>query len=168
MSRDELYEALVSLLNSMSNEDARAVFNEYCSEYGSLEDYIYDNDEYDLNEYFGEDSPYEVLCRTGYGDYNISHDYFRTDGYGNVRSFNNVHSDESPFYADELADYIIDNENALGNSDIEDLLDEYNESNDEFEESVRRNKRTNRISESSRRKRNRRKWKVYYFIENIS
>lgn len=157
MSREELYEALVSLLNSMSNEDARAVFNEYCSEYGSFEDYIYDNDEYDLNEYFQGDSPYEVLCRTGYGDYNISHDYFRTDGYNNVISFNNVHSAESPFYADELADYIIDNENALGNSDIEDLLDEYNESSDEFEESVRRPTRMpKRISKESIRKNRRR------------
>ena len=153
MSRDELYEALVSLLNSMSNEDAKAIHNEYCSEYGTMDDYIYDNDEWDLNEYFEDDSPYEVLCRTGYGDYHISHDYFRTDGYGNVRSFNNVHSDESPFYADELADFIIDNENALGNSDIEDLLDEYNESNDEFEESVRRPTRMpKRISKESIRK----------------
>ncbi len=153
MTREELYDALVSLLNGMSNEEAKTIYNEYCSEYGSMDDYIYDNDEWDLNEYFGDDSPYEVLCRTGYGDYHISHDYFRMDGYGNVRSFNNVHSDESPFYADELADYIIDNENALGNSDVEDLLDEYNGSNDDFEESVRRNKRTNRISESSRRRR---------------
>lgn len=157
MSRDELYEALVSLLNSMSNEDARAVFNEYCSEYGSFEDYIYDNGEYDLNEYFGEDSPYEILCRTGYGDYSISHDYFRTDGYGNVRSFNNIHSADSPFYADELADYIIDKETSLGNSDIEDLLDEYNESNGDFEESVRRTtKRSKRISKESIRKNRRR------------
>ena len=72
-------------------------------------------------------------------------------------SFNNVHSDESPFYAEELADFIIDNENALENSDIEDLLDEYNESNGGFEESVRRPARMpKRISKESIRKNRRR------------
>ena len=156
MTREELYDSLVSLLNGMSNEEAKGIYNEYCSEYGSMDDYIYDNDEWDLNEYFGDDSPYEVLCRTGYGDYSISHDYFRMDGYGNVRSFNNIHSDVSPFYADELADYIIDNENALGNSDIEDLLDEYNESNGDFEESIKRVPK--RISKESIR-RNRRRYR---------
>ena len=113
---------------------------------------------------FGDDSPYEVLCRAGYGDYSISHDYFRMDGYGNLRSFNGIHSDASPFYADELADYIIDNEDALGNSDIEDLLDEYNESNDDedeedddFEESLRRTpRRSRRINKESIRRPRRR------------
>lgn len=158
MTKEELYDALVSLLNGMSNEEARGIYNEYCSENGSMDDYIYDNDEYDLNEYFGDDSPYEVLCRTGYGDYSISHDYFIVDGYGNLRSFNNIHSDKSPFYADELADYIIDNEDALGNSDVEDLLDEYNESDDDFEESVRRpRRRINKESIRRNRRRDRRK-----------
>ena len=160
MSRDELYEALVGLLNGMSNEDARAVYNTYCSEYGYMDDYIWDNDEYDLNEYFGDDSPYEVLCRTGYGDYSISHDYFRTDGYGNVRSFNNVHSDVSPFYADELADWIIDNENSLDNAEIQDLLDEYNESEDEeeFGESLKRKRPTRKLRVETT-KRNRKKFR---------
>ena len=157
MSRDELYEALVELLNGLSNEDAKSVYNTYCSEYGTMDDCIWENDEYEINEFFGEDDPYEVLCRTGYGDYHISHDYFRLDGYGNVRSFNNVHSDASPFYAPELADYIIDNENSLDNSDIQDLLDEYNEG-EEFGESLKRKRPTRKLRVETT-KRNRKKFR---------
>lgn len=160
MTREELYDALVGLLNGMSNKDAVAIYNTYCIECGSMDDYIWENDEYEINEYFGDDSPYEVLCRTGYGDYHISHDYFRMDGYGNVRSFNNIHSDVSPFYADELADFIIDNDNSLDNSDVETLLDKYRESNEDFEESLKRTRKPTRRVESIKRiRRNRQRRK---------
>lgn len=138
-------ERLEEWLNNLSYDDLIAIWNEFM-----YDDSIWSNDDYTLNEFFSEYEPYEILCRTFYGEYNLSHDWFYVNAYGNLVSFNNPKSDISPIYIPELAEQIIDSDNDNGYDEIRDILD----SEDDFGESInRRNKRRSRRSESIRRNR---------------
>lgn len=138
-------ERLEEWLNNLSDGDLIAIWNE-CME----EDSIWSNDDYTLNEYFNGLEPYELLCRVLYGDYELSHDWFYINAYGNVCSFNNPKSDASPIYIPELVEQIIDSDNDNGYDEIRDILD----SADDFGESInRRNRHRSRRSESIRRNR---------------
>ena len=149
MTREELREELVQLLADMADSELRYVFNNYCEKSGYDDDFIEDMDNFD--EIF-QGSAWDAVRAAYYGDFRPTDNYFKFNGYGNLVSFDYIDSPESPFDAEQVADYIIENDDDLDNSDIRELLD----SADEFEESVRRNRRSNRISESSRRRRNRR------------
>lgn len=163
MTREELRDELINLLaeDELGESDLLDVYNTYCGEINDYDSTIYYNDEDELEMVFNGQSSYYVLCRAFYGEYKLGDYFFKFDGYGNLYSFNRL---SDVIDAEMIADWILDNDTDLGNSEIRELLDSY----DEFEESVRMNKRTNRISESSRRKRNRRKWKDYPDIKNIS
>ena len=156
MNREELKDEIIGLLEGMSDSDKMSIYNEWCMAGDAYDDLIYDNDEYGINEFFGEEvKPYDVVSTLHYSDYNFTHDYFKVDGYGNLVSFYSISSDKSPFYADEIAEYIIDHDDALYNDDIRELLDSADE-DDDFEESVRRPRR--RINKESIR-RNRRRYR---------
>lgn len=140
-------ERLEEWLDNLSDGDLVAIWNEFM-----YDDSIWSNDDYTLNEFFNEYEPYEILCRTFYGEYNLNHDWFYVNGYGNLVSFNNPKSDVSPIYIPELAEQIIDSDNDNGYGEIRDILD-----SDDFEESVRRTtRRPKRISKESIRKNRRR------------
>lgn len=74
----------------------------YCQSYP--DDYIYDNDEYNFNEWMGNRSPYDVAIALEGTGWRSSHDYFKMDGYGNIVSFDCI-EDEVDF--DILADYLV-------------------------------------------------------------
>lgn len=102
-------------LDNMDVEDVRSVHNDgYCNSYP--DDYIYDNDEYNFNEWMGNRTPYEVAIALEGTGWRSSHDYFKMDGYGNIVSFDCV-EDEIDY--DYLADYLVRNPNY-----IEDYVDE--------------------------------------------
>ena len=64
-----------------------------------------------------------------YGNFRPNDCYFKFDGYANLESIDWL-KDEIDL--DEIADYIIDNENSLGNNEIQKILDE--DDNEEEEE----------------------------------
>jgi hypothetical protein len=138
-------ERVAEFIDNLPVSDLVALWNEIMEEYT-----IWDNDDYTINEYFNDEDAYEVLCRTQYGDYDLNHDYFYCNAYGNLVSFNNPKSDVSPISIAELADNIVYNEDDCGYDEIRDILD----SEDDFGESInRRNRRRSRRSESIRRNR---------------
>ena len=102
-------------LENMDVIEVLSVHNDgYCNSYP--DDYIYDNDEYNFNEWMGSRTPYEVAIALEGTGWRSSHDYFKMDGYGNIVSFDYI-EDEIDY--DYLADYLVKHP-----EHIEDYVDE--------------------------------------------
>lgn len=129
-----LEEKVREAIENLSNDEAVSLWNEYCSEDGRMDDYIYSMNEFD--EIMGDMTPLDVARTCFYGDFCPADDYFWFNGYANLESsdFPSM-DDKSPFYAKELATWIIKNENALYCDEIQEILDEDDEEEkDEDEE----------------------------------
>ena len=129
-----LEEKVMEAIENLSNDEAVSLWNEYCSEDGRMDDYIYSMNEFD--EIMGDMTPLDVARTCFYGDFCPADDYFWFNGYANLESsdFPSM-DDKSPFYAKELATWIIKNENALYCDEIQEILDEDDEEEkDEDEE----------------------------------
>lgn len=129
-----LEEKVREAIENLSNDEAVSLWNEYCSEDGRMDDYIYSMNEFD--EIMGNMTPLDVARTCYYGEFCPADDYFWFNGYANLESsdFPSM-DDKSPFYAKELATWIIKNENALYCDEIQEILDEDDEEEkDEDEE----------------------------------
>ena len=129
-----LEEKVMEAIENLSSDEAVSLWNEYCSEDGRMDDYIYSMNEFD--EIMGDMTPLDVARTCFYGDFCPADDYFWFNGYANLESsdFPSM-DDKSPFYAKELATWIIKNENALYCDEIQEILDEDDEEEkDEDEE----------------------------------
>lgn len=107
MNTKELKEEVVNALEQMESYKVKYIWNEYCCNYDY---FIYDMDEF--NEIFYGKKPLEVAEMLEYGDFNSGDEYFAFDGLANIETFNAL-DDYSMFSYDELADYLVDNEEVL-------------------------------------------------------
>ena len=73
-------------------------------------------------------SPWNIATKIFYGDFRPNDNYFRFDGYANLESFDYI-SDEVDL--EEIADYIIDNDEDFDNSDIREILGEEDEGSED-------------------------------------
>ena len=96
------------------------LWNEYCNETNNFDDHIYDLDAFD-EVCHGQDWHW-IACRVFYGDFNPNDNYIMFDGYGNFKSMYTV---QDEIYIEDIIDYIIDNNDALYNDDIQAILDEF-------------------------------------------
>lgn len=129
-----LEEKVREAIENLSSDEAVSLWNEYCSEDGRMDDYIYSMNEFD--EIMGNMTPLDVARTCYYGEFCPADDYFWFNGYANLESsdFPSM-DDKSPFYVKELATWIIKNENALYCDEIQEILDEDDEEEkDEDEE----------------------------------
>lgn len=127
----EMYEKIKEAIENMNESDLVILWNEYCYASNHTDDVIYMMDEFD--EIMSGMSPWEV-ARTCYysGKFCPAHDYFWFNGYGNAESSDFPCEHDSPIYISDIAEYIVDNGNALYNDELEEILAEYNgESDDE-------------------------------------
>lgn len=76
-------EFLTDLIENLNSEDLLQLHNEWVSETGCYDQYIYENDEYWLNELFS--SKIELIRAIQYGEYSINDEYFSNDG--NLESY---------------------------------------------------------------------------------
>ena len=121
--RDEVLE----MLRDMNDNDLVAVHNEYCEKVRYDDDRIYYMEE--LNELMYNMKPLDILREAR--DVNTNDDWIRWNGYGNLESTDRP---EDWMELDEIADYIVENEDPLYNDDIRDLMDEIEAENEEEEE----------------------------------
>lgn len=135
MNLEAYREQIEAILSEMRTPELISAWNQFCYDNDNYEDVIFDNDESELDEQLSGYSAYEVLCRVHYGDYDLSDNYAYWNAYGNLASFDFADEEKSPIDITEMVDYIIDNENSLGISEIDDII---SGSDDEFEESVQR------------------------------
>lgn len=127
MNEMEKRQKLVDILNDM-NEDAMVeLHNNYCEANNYTDDFIYS--EYELDEFLEGRTPTDILCMSFYGNFSPRHGFFWFNGYGNLESADYI--SQMPISVDELADYILSYEDALGNYDVQDLLNDEDDDEDD-------------------------------------
>ena len=123
-------EEVLEMLRDMDDWKLVGIHNEYCDKVNYVDDRIYAMDE--LNELYSDKAPLTILLDAYNGAFNPNDDWFRWNGYGNLESTDRPVDDWIEI--DDIADYIIENDDALYNDDIRDLLDEIEAENEEEEE----------------------------------
>ena len=131
-----LKERIIDLFKEMNDGEVISVWNEYCRKVNKFDDEIMDA--YELEEWANNSGDtMNILNRFFFGSdeeregtsANPNRNYFTFNGYGNIISFDYIYNQfTDEFYyvdADELAEYIAENEEAFYNDEIQELLDEY-------------------------------------------
>lgn len=125
-------EEVLEMLRDMDDYELVAIHNGYCNEANYVDDKIYSMSEFDELYYCMDGkSPLDVIRDAFNGSFNPNDDWFRWNGYGNLESTDRPIDDWVDI--DDIADYIVENDEDLGDKDIRDLLDEI-ELENEYEE----------------------------------
>lgn len=120
-----------SIIENFDDETLRNVHNKYCENARFDEDMIYDNSDEEFDEFFADEKPSEIARKISYGDYSFTDPYFIVDGYANLKS-----GDVSDFvYPSDIANYVVLNDDALDNDEIQEQLDEWADEEAEEENS---------------------------------
>ena len=120
-----------SIIENFDDETLRNVHNKYCENARFDEDMIYDNSDEEFDEFFADEKPSEIARKISYGDYSFTDPYFIVDGYANLKS-----GDISDFvYPSDIANYVVLNDDALDNDEIQEQLDEWADEEAEEEDS---------------------------------
>lgn len=111
---------IIDTIDELSTDELIYLWREYCSETSRFDDEIFSSDDFD--ELLSGQSVGWIMNRVYYGDYNPTADYWTFDGYGNIKS---IFAYELSDYIDteEIADFILENDNSLYNDDIREILD---------------------------------------------
>jgi hypothetical protein len=109
-------------IEDLNNDGMRALWNDYCEANDYYDDFIEYND---IDELLCGFKPSEVLSRVDTNNYSDYDDYCAWDGYGHLYSFDYVDDSDSPFDLDVLADWIYNNEDALGYLDEDEISDHF-------------------------------------------
>lgn len=107
-------------IKRLDDSEMASMWNEYCDANGYYDDWIEYND---IDELLCDCKPSEVLSRINMRDYDQSDRYCVLDGWGEYVSFDYIDDNNSPFDLDSLAQWIYENEDALGYLDEDDISD---------------------------------------------
>lgn len=127
---EQKVEQIKSILNDMYDDEIIAVHNRYCDA-NHYEDQIFSNDDFALDEVMGECTFSEAACKLHNSDYNYNDTYFWFDGYANLKSSNNPFDN---IFVGDIARYVVDNEDDLGDMDLREAIEGWQEEEDEDEE----------------------------------
>lgn len=117
-----LHEKIVEILENMNTAEIIEIHNEYCDASCNMDDYIYHMSDFD--DVMHGMTPWEIARCCFYGkEFCPANDYFRFNGYANLESFDYAPEGNSGIYISDIADYIERNNDALGNYEIEEILD---------------------------------------------
>ena len=119
MNEMEKRKKLVDYINSMETEEMVELHNRYCEAAGYEDNRIYSMHE--LDELMEGRTPTDILSMGFYGDFRPQHDFFWFNGYGNLKSAD--HITDMPIFAIDIANYILSEEDSLGNEYIDFMLD---------------------------------------------
>lgn len=120
-----------SIIENFDDETLRNVHNTYCENARCDENIIHDNNDDEFDEFFADEKPSEIARKISYGDYNFIDPYFILDGYSNLKSGN-----ATDFaYPSDIANYVVLNDDALDNDEIQEQLDEWADEEAEEEDS---------------------------------
>lgn len=115
-------EKLIEYIDGMSVDKKLALHNTYCDAANCMDDCIYTMG--DMEEVLDGVDKWELVRMIRFGDFNFMKDFWSFNGYGNLVSYN---AWELPIYASDIADYILSDEDSLGNDEIQYILDEEEE-----------------------------------------
>ena len=125
----DMREDLIDMLEGMDGWEIVSVHNTYCGKVRYDDDYIYEMEMF--NEFENGRTPLEIASDVAGLDLNDI--WIRYNGNGNLES-TVCPVDDDWIDIDEIADYIIDNDDALDNDEIREFLIEAYEEEDEEEE----------------------------------
>ena len=111
-------------LDTLDDGEKVNIWNDYTDAANSPDDHIYSMDEFD--EIFSDTKPWEIARACFYSRrFNPSDSWFWFNAYGNTESADYIsdHDDRSPIDLDEVAEYIVSNDDELSNDDIRAILD---------------------------------------------
>ena len=123
MNEIEKRKKLVDYINSMNDDEIVELHNCYCESAECEDDHIYSM--YELDELLAGRTPTDILSMGFYGDFRPTHDFFWFNGCGNLESAD--YATDMPIFASDIADYILSEEDSLGNDEIQEILDEEDE-----------------------------------------
>lgn len=118
-------EKLIEHINGMSVEEKIALHNTYCDAANCMDDRIYAMD--DMEEILDGVDKWELVRMIQFGSFECTQDFWCFNAYGNLDSYN---AWELPIFAEDIADYILSEEDSLGNDEIQEILDEEDEDNE--------------------------------------
>ncbi len=124
MEKENKIEELKELLENMSDDDIIYVWNEYCDANSYYDDRINYMDW--LNNDLEGRTPTQIIDMID-KDFYTDDKYYKYTIYG-IESFDDA---SDVVYFDDLANYILDNDDDLGNSEIRIFLDETEEEGEE-------------------------------------
>ena len=122
MNETEKKQKIVDYINSLGIEEKIALHNTYCEASNCMDNCIYAMDE--IEEILDGVDKRELVRMVQFGDFNCMQDFWGFNGYGNLVSYN---AWELPIYAEDIADYILSEEDSLGNDEIQEILDDEDE-----------------------------------------
>lgn len=128
MTQEQKQKAIEEILDNLSGDALVDVNNAY-QECVNGDKYIYSTDDFD--ELMNGETPSEIASRVAFGDYNPFHKWFWFNGYGNIVS-GDYPDRADGWFASDIAEYAVENDEDFGRSDIMDILDE-DEDEDEAE-----------------------------------
>ncbi len=120
MTQEQKQKAIEEILDNLSGDALVDVNNAY-QECVNGDKYIYSTDEFD--ELMNGETPSEIASRVAFGDYNPFHKWFWFNGYGNIVS-GDYPDRADGWFASDIAEYAVENDEDFGRSDIMDILDE--------------------------------------------
>jgi len=120
----DLKEKIVDFLSDCSDNDLMGIYNEYCNESGNSGD-VYWHDGFFSDMCIDADEAARAVWASG-SDYNYQHEFLKITAYGNYETSNDLRYLLDVDF-EEIADYIIENDNSLCSDVIADLLQEYKE-----------------------------------------
>ena len=126
MNETEKKQKLVDYINSMKTEEIVELHNSYCEAAGYEDDRIYSM--WDLDDLLSDTKPVDILCMSFHGSFNPHHEFFWFNGYGNLKSADYI--TDMPIFASDIANYILSNDDSLGNDEIQEILDGEDEDNE--------------------------------------
>ena len=118
-------EKLIDCINGMGIEEKIALHNTYCDAANCMDDCIYAMDE--MEEILDGVDKWELVRMIRFGDFDFMKEFWGVNGYGNLVSYN---AWELPVYAEDIADYILSEEDSLNNDEIKEILDEEDNDNE--------------------------------------
>ena len=113
-------ERLQNIIDNMEDAELISAWNERCDSYSYYEDHIYYMSE--IDELFYDVKVSEFLSNLA-DDFRVGDDYFK-DGVWGIESFDDIYD---VINDDDLIEYIINEDDDLGNDDIREILDEEEE-----------------------------------------
>ena len=128
---EQKMEQIEAILDDMYDDELIEIHNRYCEANNNYDDQIYNNDDATLDEVMGECTFSEAACKLHYSDYNYNDNYFWFDGNGNLKSSYNPRDN---IFVGDIARYVVDNEDDLGNMDLREAIEGWQEEENEDEE----------------------------------
>jgi hypothetical protein len=116
---NEMKKKLVDYINGMDTDEKIALHNAYCDAANCMDDYIYNMEE--LEEVLDGVDKWELVRMIRFGDFDFMKDFWQVNGYGNLDSYG---AWELPIFESDIANYILSEEDSLGNDKVQKILDE--------------------------------------------